>query len=33
MKPDFLFPGSIEYHNKSFPENCLTMLGDKTTCK
>ncbi|MCH8013936.1 MAG: hypothetical protein IH823_03975 [Candidatus Dadabacteria bacterium] len=33
IKLDFLFPESIEYHNKSFPENCLTMLGIKTTCK
>lgn len=32
-KPDFLFPGVFEYHDKSFPAAGLTMLGAKTTCK
>jgi hypothetical protein len=32
-KPDFLFPGSFEYHNPSFNSSLLTMLGVKTTCK
>lgn len=32
-KPDFLFPGSTEYHNSAFPESRLTMLGVKSTCK
>ena len=32
-KPDFLFPGSNEYHNSDFPESRLTMLGVKSTCK
>lgn len=32
-KPDFLFPGISEYQNASFPFECLTMLGVKTTCK
>ncbi len=32
-KPDFLFPGSLEYHNPSFNNSQLTMLGVKTTCK
>lgn len=32
-KPDFLFPGSNEYHNREFPAELLTMLGVKTTCK
>ena len=31
-KPDFLFPGSEEYHNLIFPCD-LVMLGAKTTCK
>ena len=32
-KPDFLFPGIDEYHDNSFPQEQLTMLGAKTTCK
>lgn len=32
-KPDFLFPGIEEYHDKSFPNNNLNMLGAKTSCK
>ena len=32
-KPDFLFPGSEEYHNLIFPCDDLVMLGAKTTCK
>jgi hypothetical protein len=32
-KPDFLFPGVSYYKNPEFPENNLTMLGAKSTCK
>lgn len=32
-RPDFLFPGIDCYHNSSFPQNALFMLGVKTTCK
>lgn len=32
-KPDFLFPGAVSYHDKSFPSERLAMLGVKTTCK
>ena len=32
-KPDFLFPGAVEYHDSNFPESKLTMLGVKSTCK
>lgn len=32
-KPDFLFPGIIEYLNQEFPTELLTMLGLKTTAK
>lgn len=32
-KPDFLFPGIVEYRSNTFPANHLTMLGAKTTCK
>jgi hypothetical protein len=32
-KPDFLFPGVAEYHNKSYDTLKLTMLGVKSTCK
>jgi len=32
-KPDFLFPGAIEYHNALFPDTQLTMLGAKSSCK
>ncbi|SAK89838.1 Type-2 restriction enzyme EcoRII [Caballeronia pedi] len=32
-KPDFLFPGVIEYHDRAFLAAHLTMLGVKSTCK
>lgn len=32
-KPDFIFPGSLEYRNQAFPEEMLAMLGVKTSCK
>ena len=32
-KPDFLFPGAREYHDKIFPLAGLSMLGAKSTCK
>jgi hypothetical protein len=32
-KPDFLFPGSIEYKDAGYNAALLTMLGAKTTCK
>lgn len=32
-KPDFLFPGVEEYHDKTFPAIKLAMLGVKRTCK
>jgi hypothetical protein len=32
-KPDFLFPGAIEYHDEAFNAVNLTMLGVKSTCK
>lgn len=32
-KPDFLFPGSREYHKSSFSVDRLTMLGVKSTLK
>jgi hypothetical protein len=32
-KPDFLFPGTAEYHDEAFPQVRLSMLGVKTTCK
>jgi hypothetical protein len=32
-KPDFLFPGTAEYHDETFPQARLSMLGVKTTCK
>lgn len=32
-KPDFIFPGIIEYHNQAFSQELLTMLGVKSTCK
>lgn len=31
--PDFLFPNERSYHDRSWPEAKLTMLGVKTTCK
>ncbi|MGA2158305.1 MAG: type II restriction endonuclease [Dehalococcoidia bacterium] len=32
-KPDFIFPGVIQYHSSIFPASHLTMLGVKSTCK
>ena len=32
-KPDFLFPGSKEYHDSAFDPLRLTMLGVKSSCK
>jgi len=32
-KPDFMFPGSNEYHDINFDVRLLTMLGVKSTCK
>lgn len=32
-KPDFLFPGIDEYHDETFLDAHLTMLGVKSTCK
>jgi hypothetical protein len=32
-KPDFLFPGGVEYRDPSFPSERLTMLGSKSTLK
>jgi hypothetical protein len=32
-RPDFLFPGSKEYHNPAIASPPLRMLGAKTTCK
>ncbi|MCK4906442.1 MAG: restriction endonuclease [Spirochaetes bacterium] len=32
-KPDFIFPGKIEYHDCNFNSLYLTMLGVKSTCK
>ncbi|MMZ64301.1 Type-2 restriction enzyme EcoRII [compost metagenome] len=32
-KPDFLFPHISNYHDLTFPESRLTMLGVKSTCK
>lgn len=32
-KPDFIFPNIESYHLTTFPENHLTMLGAKSTCK
>jgi hypothetical protein len=32
-RPDFLFPGSLEYHNAEIGSPPLRMLGAKTTCK
>jgi len=32
-RPDFIFPGSIEYHDFVFPGDKLVFLGAKTTCK
>ncbi len=32
-KPDFLFPGHLEYHDPVWPADRLTMLGVKSSCK
>lgn len=32
-RPDFIFPGSPEYHDPRFDQSGLTMLGVKSTCK
>ena len=32
-KPDFLFPGIVEYRDSGFPAQNLSMLGVKTSCK
>lgn len=32
-KPDFLFPGFAKYHDPTFPDERLFVLGAKTTCK
>ena len=32
-KPDFLFPGTREYHDSMFPMEKLSMLGVKSSCK
>ena len=32
-KPDFIFPGAEEYHDPSYNETLLTMLGVKSSCK
>lgn len=32
-KPDFLFPGQLEYRDLTFSAERLTMLGAKSTCK
>ncbi|WP_211371940.1 type II restriction endonuclease [Methylovorus glucosotrophus] len=32
-KPDFIFPGIHHYHNALFPQDRLTMLASKSTCK
>jgi len=32
-KPDFIFPGIQQYHDKSFEPAYLTMLGVKSSCK
>ena len=33
LKPDFIFPGIVEYHQPQFPVEGLAMLAVKTTCK
>lgn len=32
-RPDFVFPGIVEYRSATFPTSRLTMLGSKTSCK
>lgn len=33
LKPDFIFPGIVHYHDAEFPQTRLTMLASKSTCK
>lgn len=33
LKPDFIFPGIRCYHDADFPQERLTMLAAKTTCR
>jgi len=33
LKPDFIFPSITHYHNRDFPNDSLTMLAVKSTCK
>mgnify|MGYP006381955867 FL=1 len=33
LKPDFIFPGMVHYHDAAFPQARLTMLASKSTCK
>jgi hypothetical protein len=33
LKPDFIFPSIVHYHNGDFPQARLTMLASKSTCK
>ena len=33
LKPDFIFPRIVNYHDEYFPEKNLTMLASKSTCK
>lgn len=33
LKPDFIFPSISHYHNAAFPQERLTMLASKSTCK
>ncbi|KVT85555.1 restriction endonuclease [Burkholderia ubonensis] len=33
LKPDFIFPGIQYYHDSAFPQERLTMLASKSTCK
>ncbi len=32
-KPDFIFPGNVQYHDPAFKNENLVFLGAKTTCK
>ncbi|MBW8072902.1 MAG: restriction endonuclease [Ferrovum sp.] len=33
LKPDFIFPSIVQYHDSAFPQTSLTMLASKSTCK
>lgn len=33
LKPDFIFPSIVQYHDSAFPQTRLTMLASKSTCK